>query len=48
MENFGAILRKKREEKNITLETASRDTVISKQYLTALENENIDVFALLL
>ncbi|WP_314743447.1 helix-turn-helix domain-containing protein [Treponema lecithinolyticum] len=44
MENFGAILRKKREEKNITLETASRDTVISKQYLTALENENIDVF----
>ena len=44
MESFGAILRKRREEKNIGLDTVSRDTIISKQYLEALENENIDIF----
>lgn len=44
MESFGNLLRTKREEKNIPLETASRDTIISKQYLEALENEYIDIF----
>ena len=44
MESFGAILRKRREEKNIDLDTVSRDTIISKQYLEALENENTDIF----
>ncbi|MGI5174214.1 helix-turn-helix domain-containing protein [Treponema sp. OMZ 840] len=44
MESFGAILRKTREEKNLSLETISRDTIISKQYLEALENENTDIF----
>lgn len=44
MESFGNLLRAKREEKNISLETASRDTIISKQYLEALENERIDIF----
>ena len=44
MESFGSLLRTKREEKNISLETASRDTIISKQYLEALENEHIDIF----
>lgn len=44
MESFGSILREKREEKNITIEVAARETVISRQYLEALESENIDVF----
>lgn len=44
MESFGTILREKREEKNITIETATRETVISRHYIEALESENIDVF----
>ncbi len=44
MENFGAILREKREEKNITIDTASRETAISRHYIEALENERIDIF----
>ncbi len=44
MESFGNLLREKREEKNISLETVSRDTAISKQYLEALETENTDIF----
>ncbi len=44
MENFGAILKEKREEKNITVDMVARDTTISKHYIEALENERIDVF----
>lgn len=44
MESFGAILRKKREEKNRTIETVARETIILRQYIEALENENIDAF----
>ncbi len=44
MENFGAILREKREEKNISIEVASRDTTISRHYIEALENERTDIF----
>ncbi len=44
MENFGAILRNKREEKNISIDMVSRDTAISKHYIEALENERTDVF----
>ncbi len=44
MENFGAILREKREEKNISIEVASRDTSISRFFIESLENERTDVF----
>ncbi len=44
MENFGAILREKREEKNITIDMASRETAISRHYIEALESERIDIF----
>ncbi len=44
MESFGRLLRAARENKNIDLETAASETVISKTYLQALEQERIDQF----
>ncbi len=44
MENFGAILREKREEKNISIDMVARETTISRQYIEALENERTDIF----
>lgn len=44
MESFGRLLRAARENKNIDLETAASETVISKTYLQALEQERIDLF----
>ncbi|MBO4404127.1 MAG: helix-turn-helix domain-containing protein [Treponema sp.] len=39
MESYGEILRKKREEKGIEIETAARDTTISRKYIEAMEKE---------
>ncbi len=44
MENFGALLREKREEKNLSIDTVARETAISKQFVEALENERTDIF----
>lgn len=44
MESFGNILKEARELKNLSIETVVRETSISKQYVEALENEDIDVF----
>ncbi len=44
MENFGTILREKREEKNISIDIVARETTISKHYIEALESERIDIF----
>ncbi len=44
MESFGRLLRAARESKNIDIETAANETVISKTYLQALEQERIDLF----
>lgn len=44
MESYGAILKKAREEKNLTIEKIARDTSISEQYLNALESEDEAVF----
>lgn len=44
MESYGAILRKAREEKELTLETVERDTSITKLYLEALETEEVNTF----
>jgi cytoskeletal protein RodZ len=44
MESFGDTLRKTREEKNIDIDTAVRETSISRQYIEALEKERTDVF----
>lgn len=44
MESYGALLRTRREEKKLTLETVERETSISKEYLEGLENENTEVF----
>lgn len=44
MESFGKLLREARERKNIDIETAASETVISKTYLQALEQEQIDKF----
>ncbi|HZK19611.1 MAG TPA: helix-turn-helix domain-containing protein [Treponemataceae bacterium] len=44
MESFGDILRETRESKNISIETVVRETIISRQYVEALENEDITVF----
>lgn len=44
MESFGEILLKTRERFNISLDEAERMTSISRQYIEALECENIDIF----
>ena len=44
MEHFGEILRNTREELKIDINQAERDTAISKDYIIALENENISAF----
>lgn len=44
MESFGRILTTARESKNIDIETAASETVISKNYLMALEQEQLDKF----
>ncbi len=44
MQSYGAILKEKREEKGLTVEQVVKDTSISYQYITGLENEKDDVF----
>ena len=44
MESFGKLLKKARESKNIDIETAANETVISKMYLQALEQEQLEKF----
>lgn len=44
MESFGRILATARENKNIDIETAASETVISKTYLLALEHEQLEKF----
>lgn len=44
MENYGELLKKAREEKNLDLSTISRETSISQRYLEALENEEVHIF----
>lgn len=44
MESFGAILKETRELKEITVETVVRETTISRQYIEALETENLEIF----
>lgn len=44
MDSYGALLRKAREAKDISIETAARETSISQQYIVALENESTGVF----
>ena len=43
MESYGELLKKAREEQNLDLDQISRSTVISRQYLEALENEAVDL-----
>lgn len=44
MESYGEILRKRREEKNVSLEEIERATAITKNYILALEEERSDDF----
>ena len=44
MESYGAILKKAREDKGLELETIAREISITQEYLTALENEDSEVF----
>ena len=44
MESFGAILRTTRESKGIDISKAERETSISKEYIVALETENVSIF----
>ncbi len=44
MESFGSILKETRETKEITIETVVRETTISRQYIEALESENLEIF----
>ena len=44
MESYGELLRKAREEKNVTLEEIERATAITKNYILALEEERSDDF----
>ncbi|AEE15970.1 helix-turn-helix domain-containing protein [Treponema brennaborense] len=44
MDSFGKHLKDEREKKSIDLETAERDTSISRRYIEALENEQLDAF----
>ena len=43
MESFGKILKNVREEKEIDIDLVASETSISKEYLLALEEENLDV-----
>lgn len=43
MESFGRILKSVREEKQIDIEQVASETSISKEYLIALEEENLEV-----
>jgi cytoskeletal protein RodZ len=43
MESFGKILKTVREEKQIDIEQIASETSISKEYLLALEEENLDI-----
>ena len=43
MESFGRILKSVREEKQIDIEQIAGETSISKEYLIALEEENLEV-----
>ncbi len=44
MESYGAILKNKREEKQLEFDTISRDTSIAANYLKALEEEDAQAF----
>ncbi|MBQ1984622.1 MAG: helix-turn-helix domain-containing protein [Spirochaetaceae bacterium] len=44
MESFGEILRTTRESKGIDIPKAERETSISKEYIIALETENVSAF----
>ena len=44
MESIGEILRKKREEKDCSIEQVARDTNIANRFLMALESEDFTVF----
>ena len=44
MQSYGNLLKKTREEKNITIETVSRELTITRQYIAALEEEDDSVF----
>lgn len=44
MESYGELLRKTREEKNVSLEEIERVTAITKNYILALEEERSDDF----
>ena len=44
MESYGAILKKTREEKNLSIEQVERETAIIHQYIDALENEKAEAF----
>lgn len=44
MESYGELLRKTREEKNVSLEEIERATAITKNYILALEEERSDDF----
>lgn len=44
MESYGELLKKSREEQDLTIEDVEAKTSISRQYLEGLENEKEDVF----
>lgn len=44
MESFGEILRKSRESQGLDISRVERETSISKEYIEALEEENVSVF----
>jgi cytoskeletal protein RodZ len=44
MESFGQILREAREKQGIDINKTERETSISKEYIVALEEENVSVF----
>lgn len=44
MENYGELLKKAREERNLDFATIGRETSISQRYLEAMENEETHIF----
>jgi cytoskeletal protein RodZ len=44
MESFGRLLREAREQKELTIDAVVEQTSISKQFITALETERVEVF----
>lgn len=44
MESYGALLQKAREAKELSFEQIERETTITKQYIDALEAEEVDIF----